>query len=354
MKTSGQTPAKPKLEKVGECLYRYSSNGVYYALVKDRGKQKKRSLGTTDKAVAKRKLADFKRNLGKVDHSAGKVTLRELCAHYLATVQNQKPATKRRKADIVKRLIDDFPDGADCQISKIRKSRIETWLAGYGFGVASHNLYVQCVRAVFALAVGDKLIHESPADAIECRKVLPPVRITPSFEEFQRIIRDVRSQPFNADAADSADFLEFMGLAGVGQAEMGRLVRGDIDFAKERIRLYRVKTSTPYFIPLYPQIRPVLERMNVKGMQHDRKVFAIKDGKKALSAACRRLGIPPYSQRSLRRMFITRCIELGIDVKVIADWQGHQDGGKLILATYSHVRKTHADEMAKKLTLAAH
>jgi hypothetical protein len=50
-------------------------------------------------------------------------------------------------------------------------------------------------------------------------------------------------------------------------------------------------------------------------------------------------------------MFITRCIELGIDVKVIAEWQGHSDGGKLILSTYSHVSNAHADEMAKKLTL---
>jgi len=39
-------------------------------------------------------------------------------------------------------------------------------------------------------------------------------------------------------------------------------------------------------------------------------------------------------------MFATPSIELGIDVKRC---------GKLILTTYSHVRKTHADEMAKKL-----
>jgi len=48
-------PAAPKgrFEKVGECLYRYSSNGVYYALLKVQGKQKRSSLETTDKALAK-------------------------------------------------------------------------------------------------------------------------------------------------------------------------------------------------------------------------------------------------------------------------------------------------------------
>jgi hypothetical protein len=44
--------------------------------------------------------------------------------------------------------------------------------------------------------------------------------------------------------------------------------------------------------------------------------------------------------------FITRAIELGVDVKVIAEWQGHRDGGKLILDTYSHVNRAHSQRMA--------
>jgi site-specific recombinase XerD len=46
-------------------------------------------------------------------------------------------------------------------------------------------------------------------------------------------------------------------------------------------------------------------------------------------------------------MFITRAIEKGIDVKVIAEWQGHRDGGKLILDTYSHVNREHSQRMAQ-------
>ena len=49
-------------------------------------------------------------------------------------------------------------------------------------------------------------------------------------------------------------------------------------------------------------------------------------------------------------MFITRAIERGVDVKVIAEWQGHQDGGKLILQTYSHVRPEHSNRMAQLMT----
>ena len=43
--------------KVGESLYRYSSNRVYYARVKVDGKEIKRSLRTTDPALARRNLA---------------------------------------------------------------------------------------------------------------------------------------------------------------------------------------------------------------------------------------------------------------------------------------------------------
>jgi hypothetical protein len=37
-------------------------------------------------------------------------------------------------------------------------------------------------------------------------------------------------------------------------------------------------------------------------------------------------------------------------VKVVAEWQGHKDGGKLILDTYSHVNRAHSDRMAQLMT----
>jgi integrase len=102
-------------------------------------------------------------------------------------------------------------------------------------------------------------------------------------------------------------------------------------------------------VPIFPQLRPLLERL-CEGKANREEIFRIADAKHALSNVCRRLGFPPFSQRSLRRMFITRAIELGVDVKVIAEWQGHKDGGKLILDTYSHVNLTHSQKMAQLMT----
>ena len=157
------------------------------------------------------------------------------------------------------------------------------------------------------------------------------------------------AQPFNADAQDSGDFLEMMGLLGLGQAELSALGRSDVDLAAGRIFVKRRKTGVGFHIPIFPQARALIEKL-CQGKSHDGRLFKLDDARKALASACKRLGYAPFSQRSLRRMFITSAIERGVDVKVIAQWQGHKDGGKLILDTYSHVNPDHSNRMARLMT----
>jgi integrase len=337
------------LHRVGESLYRYSSNGVYYARVKTDGKEIKRSLGTTDRVLARRNLAALKDELRQVDRSQGRVTLAELCDRYLRTIQHQKPKTVERKTFIVGRIKRDWPTGRLTQISKIKPSDVDVWLSRYQFGSASRNLHIACVKEVLTQAVRDRMIANSPAAHLRYAKREKPIRLTPTFEQFKAIVADVRVQRFNADAQDSADFLEFLGLAGLGQAEAGSLTRADVDLDADRIITFRHKTSTGFAIPIFPQVRPLLERL-CEGKSHGDLIFKLRDAKKALAGACRRLGLPPFSQRSLRRMFITRAIERNAGVKVIAQWQGHKDGGKLILDTYSHVNPEHSNRMAQLMT----
>ena len=235
-------------------------------------------------------------------------------------------------------------------LAKVVPSKVSAWLASYDFGAASYNLYLEFIRAVFNLAVGDRLVPESPVARIKAKRAAKPIRQTPSFEDFRAILADIRAQRFNADAKDSGDFVEFIGLAGLGQAEAASLRWADIDWQKERITTFRHKTSRGFVVPIYPQLRPLLERMRQeRGGEPagDEAVFRIKDAKHAISKACQRLGLSAYTHRAFRRMFITRAIERGVDVKVIAEWQGHRDGGKLILDTYSHVAPKHSARMAK-------
>jgi len=78
---------------------------------------------------------------------------------------------------------------------------------------------VQLLKEVFAMALRDRIISDSPAAHLKYIKHEKPIRLTPTWEQFKTIVANVRAQVFNADAQDSADFLEFLGLAGLGQAE---------------------------------------------------------------------------------------------------------------------------------------
>jgi integrase len=346
-----KAPQSGVFRKVGECLYRYSSNGVYYARFKSDGKEFRRSLETTDPAEARRKLAAEKQKERHTDRSQGKLTLRELCDRWLKTMQGSKPKTLEQKSYVVARIKNEWPAGNLVQVGKIKPSDCDLWLARCahkspkGFSASSRNARVQILKEVFALALRDRIISQSPAAHLKYIKRQKPIRLTPTWEQFKAIVGNVREQVFNADAQDSADFLEFLGLAGLGPAEARSLTRADVDLEAARIITFRHKTSTGFAVPIFPQLRPLLEEL-CKGKANREKLFKIANAKHALTNACRRLGFPPFNQRSLRRMFITRAIERGVDVKVIAQWQGHRDGGKLILDTYSHVRPEHSERMA--------
>ena len=93
-------------------------------------------------------------------------------------------------------------------------------------------------------------------------------------------------------------------------------------------------------MPIYAHLRPLLLAMKERTrgrVPASARVFKIKDAKKALSAACQRLKLPHFSQRNLRQSLIRRLIRAKVDVKSISKWQGQQDGGQLILDTYTEV-----------------
>jgi integrase len=346
------------LEKVGECLYRNPSSGNYYALVKVRGKQIKRGLRTNRLPQARRKLREFKGDLERMDPLAGRITLAALCGRYLETMRHQSPKTIRRKSDIVARIKKHW---GETPAGKVRKSDVLSWLADFGFGECSYNLHLGTIRAVFRLGVDDRLLPASPVEGVKERRRSRPIRQTPTLAEFQAIVRSIRSQKLADTAQESADYVEFLGLAGLGQAEASALRWQDVNFERGQIVTFRQKTRTGFAIPIYPQLLPLMQRRHEAAAQAiglaspapDAKVFQVADAKKALAAACQRLNLPSYSSRAFRRMFITTALERGVDVKVVAQWQGHRDGGKLILDTYSHVRPAHSERMAQLMTAEA-
>jgi hypothetical protein len=80
------------------------------------------------------------------------------------------------------------------------------------------------------------------------------------------------------------------------QAEAANLLGEHIDFERGEIHLFRQKTRTAFVVPIYPQVRPLLERLRDRGqIKVGHQVFKVLDPKRALETACKRLGFPHFS-----------------------------------------------------------
>ena len=72
LESSNATQSKgPDFRRVGENLYRLNTSGGYYALLKRGGKQFRKSLKTTDKELAKRRLGELREKVGRLSTDKG-------------------------------------------------------------------------------------------------------------------------------------------------------------------------------------------------------------------------------------------------------------------------------------------
>lgn len=338
--------------RVAPCLYRYQSSGVYYAVVRRSGKLIRRSLEVSHIEPAKRLLRDFLKDQENTATDAHKTFLDTYMEEFRSGRTGAAKTLKRyqQMTDLVKT---GWPGGAHVLLSKVDHNQCSRWLSQWNGKVAQYNHGRQWLLAFFDFAVANRKLSRSPIDKRILKAMRRPrvIRNAPTVEEFEAILAEVRAQPFTDHADDSADILEFMGRAGVGQAETSGLKHEHINLDGGTIQLFRVKTQTAFQIPVFPKVRPLLERLKKENpdVAPAQSIFKLQDPKKALASACKRLNLPSFSQRSLRRMFIIDALQKGVPVKTISKWQGHQDGGVLILKTYSEVIDQKANQEAAQL-----
>ena len=70
-----------------------------------------------------------------------------------------------------------------------------------------------------------------------------------------------------------------------------------------------------------------------------------------LTKACALAGLRRLTPHDFRHLFITRCIESGVDVPTVARWVGHRDGGALLSRRYFHLMDAHSVTMAGRVRI---
>ena len=356
------------LKKVASGFYRSETSGVYYG-VKYLGRVRAMEcLETTDRKIGERRMREWLGKLEKARKSglAGKVaggrkslTIGELVERYLATRTAVSESTKVGERSRVKMFREEFGVAMDRPVTEVRNGDLAAWLAKVSLDgegklkrASTRNQYRAFLRALMDFAVAEGEIEETPFDAKICKKAKkdPILRLIPSREEFDAIIMEIRLprwvrrvkvgpgyQPGRRRNDEAADYCFFLGGAGIGQAEANNLDWADV--GEEEIRFMRAKTRTYFYVPMFAWLRPFFDRMRslAGGPAAKGKVFKGKSAKRSLAAACKRCGLPSFTPRNLRAMRIKRLWEAGVDVKEISKWQGHRDGGALIMSTYTEV-----------------
>jgi integrase len=333
-----QTEELKKVKGVSS-LYRYYSRkgnaGSYYLIAKINGAPKKECLHTTDLDFAKKKILDRKKWLkGK----RGERTLMQLaCDFKEATTKNQKHAIW------VINHLKKCPF-ANQSIQKISKDEIARFIKSLELGRRSNNLFYERLKVVFDWGVPD-FLQENPMSEVKYRKqirqkVVRKKPSAPTIEVFRELVACIRNQKFSDTAEDSADLVEYCGLASQGLAEANKLDWSHVNFLGQlpKISVQRKKTEEFYTFPIYPDLMTLLRKLHVKqGSPKVGKVFKVSNPKKAIDSACKKLNLKKYTLRNFRQMTIIGQLRSGISPKTIANWQGHTDGGVLIMQVYSEV-----------------
>jgi integrase len=344
--------AAQTLSKVAECLYR-NDHGTYFALLKVRGKQIKRSLKTADSALAKRRLAEFRIKANGLAGEERGMTFDHLAERWLAYMKpDLREGSWKRLAGIIRVVTPFF---AGLPVRSIGQTQIEAWKIKRGALVSarSFNYEREVLRRLFEYARKEvRIILENPAAEIRKRKVGTTELVIPTKEQFRKLVGALRAEP---RVKVAADFIEFLGYSGLRLGEATQVLWRDVKFASESLLVTGGEEGTKNHevrtLPLFPPLRRLLERLAAEGEHKGSdRVFPIDSAKTALGTACEKAELPHFGHHAMRHFFCSNAIEAGCDFKVIAAWLGHKDGGVLVAKTYGHLRNEHSTAMAKRIT----
>jgi integrase len=184
------------------------------------------------------------------------------------------------------------------------------------------------LKDAFDLALEEHFIANNPMAAVDREKSTPINRSQHSWADAERVLEDVKNR-----ASESYLELKFMLLLGVGQAEAKDLMGGSVDWNENKITFVRRKTGKQYGVPIYPWAKEFIQSEIEPRLKRDKPVFDWRNPRKAMETSCRNLGLARIEIRSLRRTLIIYLIQQGVELRLIAKWQGHTDA-RLILSRY--------------------
>ncbi|OGV57179.1 MAG: hypothetical protein A2283_20945 [Lentisphaerae bacterium RIFOXYA12_FULL_48_11] len=353
--TETATAVTQTLQRVGHCLYRSDKSDVYYAILKRGCKQIKRSLKTTDRTLAQRRLSELQDKASRLNQSqGGRILFEELGKRWQESAgTGLKPSSARRLVVAVKGLNKYF---GKMMVRGITKAHIEKWAAQRSVKAAARTFNQEraTLSRVFVYAMRDGIVLDNPVEIVKRMKPSRDQIVIPSKEQFKKLIKAIEA----LQAAHEAKKLcELLAYSGCRLGEAVAMCWGDINFERRQFTVTGGEQGTKNHevrtVPLFPSLEALLLRIRESRgdmVKQSDRIIHIDNAKTALSSACRDAGLPHFTHHNFRHFFCSNAIEAGVDFKAIAGWLGHKDGGVLVAKTYGHLRDEHSAAMAKRIT----
>lgn len=341
-------------------LYREKTSGIYYARIDLNRKTVRKSLRTAVLTEAIAKLATF------LEQSGNETTAMIESMSWFMSVdtyiarQELRPNLKPRALDSIRffanharRLVEH-----DKPAESITPQMCRNWWKNVSQSCSPRtaNGILSTVRNIFGMLVEMKIVNSDPSAKLDHLKVQQTSFNIPSKEDFRAILEEIKRAQFLSGYkgeyvyAQSSDMVAFLAYSGLRIEEARRLLWKDI--GAESISVPDIKHATSRrTLYINPSLRSVIESLRTHSPKatKDTPVFSIESPRKALTNACKRLGLPHVRVHDLRHFFATSCIEAGIDIPTVAKWLGHKDGGALAMRVYGHLRDAHSKEQAARL-----
>jgi len=317
-------------------------NGTFYTIRRIGEKQQWRSLGTTDKTEALRKLV-FQLDGSPAQPEQDFPSFKDIAELWISSIKHTiKPTTYEWRSWCLQHLFLKFGKQS---IDKIPPADIESWMHWRleHASPSTANAELGTLRLVFAYAAERGWNLPSPVQ-IKTAKIGQRKQPIISTEDFHKL-RD-------AMTGEARDFVEFLAASGLRLSEAMALTVANVDLAKRLLTVRYGKTeNASRILPLNITLQKLMtKRIDEIGKADPSHAIWTNNHRTAIRLAAKRAGIHCPGFHVFRRYFASRCAELNVPPKTLASWLGHASP-EFSLRVYARVSAEHGLAVAEKLAL---
>ncbi|MAT29515.1 MAG: hypothetical protein CMN29_32040 [Sandaracinus sp.] len=325
-------------------MYRKGNSKNWYGWFYDpAGKRITRSLRTTDKRVARRKLQRLERDAfdpARATEDQATERLEDALMRHLreaeARLSKATVQMYRQKSGHLRRVL-----GNPRLRELARNDVLEFVSTRQAEGASNHTIVKELgtLRQALKLARTSGTFHRDTGAVIPklSAKYVPKDRFL-TRAEF-RALRDALPE-------DRRVWVTVAVFTGARLSELRRLRWEHVDLEARRVRVRGTKTrASDRWVPMSPALAEALGSVPEEE-RRDRVLSHWKNVRRDLAAACDRLGIPRVSPNDLRRTLASWLKQEGVDSMIVARLLGHTTS-RMVEQVYGHL-----DDAARKAAVA--